>query len=216
MNKLANTVVVAKNILLQNEKNAIERLSKGDQTARKDLVMCNLWVAYYAAKQYASDYNKFEDLVSIANLGLVKAMNYFDPDKRVKPSSFAIRCIRNEFLMYFRKNNRHIKEVSLEAPLATNGEGESIYLSDVVSVGDELVWEEIMRKEMRSKINLALNALHAKEKYIMEMRFGLNNNQEHTQAELATILNVSQSCISKLESKVLKKIRNNWDLFTIV
>lgn len=190
------------------ESTAIERLRQGNSSARIELMEQNMWVVYYAAKKYASANNIFEDLVSIANLGLVKAMYAFDPDRNVKPSSFAMKCIKNEFYMYFRRNSKLAREISLELPLAAQEDGQELSIGDVISTENEIVWEEVLKKQRSSELIRAVNSLDKREKCIMDMRFGLSGEREHTQAEVAARLNVTQSYISKVEKRLLKKIRN--------
>ncbi len=190
------------------ESKAIERLRQGKNSARMELIEQNMWVVYYAARKYANENNIFEDLVSIANLGLVKAMYAFDPNKNVKPSSFAMKCIKNEFLMYFRRNKRHSNEISLELPLCVESDGQELLIGDTIATEDEIVWEEVLKKQRRGELIKAINSLGERDKWIMDMRFGLSGKREHTQSEVAKQLRVTQSYISKVEKKLLKKIRN--------
>ncbi len=190
------------------ESTALERLRQGKNGARMELIEQNMWVVYYAAKKYANTYNAFEDLVSIANLGLVKAMYAFDPDKNVKPSSFALKCIKNEFLMYFRRTNRLQKEVSIEQPLIAEENGRALSIGDTIATDEEIVWEEVFKKQCNCDLQRAINSLDKRDKWIMDMRFGLGGEREHTQSEVAEQLHVTQSYISKVEKKLLKKIRN--------
>ena len=208
MKKTEKDKIPQASVVKDEEIKAIERLKNGEQGARIELIELNVWVAEYVASRYVNVYNSFEDLVSVAFLGLVKAMNRYDPHKNVKPSTFAIKCARNEILMYLRSSNKKLREVSLEKIIADDPSGSSLSIADTISTGDEAVLDEVMAEEIKEIINGALDELDKDQRLIMELRFGLNGKQAHTQSEIADILGTSQSYVSKKEKALLAKLEN--------
>ena len=175
---------------------------------RDKLVEHNLRLVVYIAKRFENTGINIEDLVSIGTIGLIKAINTFCYDKNIKLATYASRCIENEILMFLRKKSRMRIEVSLDEPLSTDDEGNELLLSDVLSNEVYEVNENLIEKERQDKLYVALISLKPREREILQMRFGLQGQQELTQKEVADLLGISQSYISRLEKKILKKLKN--------
>ena len=154
-----------------------------------------------------------EDLISIGTIGLVKAINTFKADKNIKLATYASRCIENEILMYLRKNNKIRYEISLDEPLNIDYDGNELLLGDIVGTDDDLVEQEMLKSDQKKIFYEALKELNEREKEILILRYGLSNNDELTQKEVADLLGISQSYISRLEKKIIKKLRSqlNYD-----
>lgn len=191
------------------EKKALEDLSSGSLMARESLIEHNLRLVVYVAKKYDNVNNgSIEDLISIGTIGLIKAINTFKMDKNIKLATYASRCIENEILMFLRKNNRIRLEISLDEPLNVDYDGNELLLSDIVGTEDDLVNKEIEGNEQKEQLYQAIEQLGEREKMILQMRYGLTGKEELTQKDVANILGISQSYISRLEKKVIKKLRN--------
>lgn len=190
------------------EKEVIERASQGDQSARDKLIEHNLRLVVYVAKRYDSANNGgIEDLISIGTIGLVKAINTFKCDKNIKLATYASRCIENEILMFLRKNNKLRYEISLDEPLNIDYDGNELLLSDIVGTEDDLIENQILRSDQKILFYEALKDLNEREKEILILRYGLSNNDELTQKDVAKMMGISQSYISRLEKKIIKKLR---------
>ena len=190
----------------QQEKEIIEKAVSGDQKARDLLI--------YVAKRYDNSANcPLEDLISIGTIGLVKAINTFKADKNIKLATYASRCIENEILMYLRKNNKIRYEISLDEPLNIDYDGNELLLGDIVGTDDDLVEQEMLKSDQKKIFYEALKELNEREKEILILRYGLSNNDELTQKDVADLLGISQSYISRLEKKIIKKLRSqlNYD-----
>ena len=169
----------------------------------------NLRLVVYVAKRYDNSTNcPLEDLISIGTIGLVKAINTFKADKNIKLATYASRCIENEILMYLRKNNKIRYEISLDEPLNIDYDGNELLLGDIVGTDDDLVEQEMMKSDQRKLFYEALKDLNEREKEILILRYGLSNHDELTQKDVAKLLGISQSYISRLEKKIIKKLRN--------
>lgn len=191
------------------EKEALEKLAKGDNDARDLLIEHNLRLVVYVAKRYDTNQNGgIEDLISIGTIGLVKAINTFKTDKNIKLATYASRCIENEILMFLRKNNKLRQEISLDEPLNVDYDGNELLLSDIVGTDSDIVQNEMTHNDQKEKFYKALNYLNPREKEILMMRYGLIGHDELTQKDVAEILGISQSYISRLEKKIIKKLRN--------
>ena len=178
----------------------LERLKQGDLTVKSPLIERNLRLVVYIARKFENTGILIEDLVSIGTIGLIKAVNTFDPSKNIKLATYASRCIENEILMYLRRTSKIKAEVSFDEPLNTDWDGNELVLADVVGSDSDVV-KYIEEQVDRSLLMMALQKLTPREKTIMELRFGLNNQIEKTQREVANMLGLSQSYISRLESK---------------
>ena len=174
--------------------------------ARLCLIERNLRLVAFIARRYENSGVGIEDLISIGTLGLIKAVGTFRSDKNIKLATYASRCIENEILMYLRKISGK-QEVSLEEPLNTDWDGNELLLSDVLSCDEEPVIQEIEEDEEKQALRRAVAGLTDRERYIIELRFGLNGRKEKTQSEVAELLGISQSYISRLEKKILRKLR---------
>lgn len=183
-----------------------EKLAEGDQKAREKLITHNLRLVVYIAKKFESSGVNIEDLISIGTIGLIKAVNTFSPEKNIKLATYASRCIENEILMHLRKIASQKMEVSLDEPLNTDWDGNELMLSDVLgSDGDEINRE--MEDEDEKRILLkVIDTLPQREREIIDMRFGLGDKEELTQKQVADKLGISQSYISRLEKRIIKRI----------
>lgn len=191
------------------EKEALERLVQGDLEARDLLIEHNLRLVVYVAKRYDSMQNGgIEDLISIGTIGLVKAINTFKIDKNIKLATYASRCIENEILMFLRKNNKLRHEISLDEPLNIDYDGNELLLSDIIGTDNDIVVQEIESSDQKEKFYHALNKLNPREKQILMLRYGLENCDELTQKDVAEMMGISQSYISRLEKKIIKKLRH--------
>ena len=180
---------------------------EGSIEARNILIEHNLRLVVYVAKRFENDIYNLEDLISIGTLGLIKGINTYKTDKNIKLATYASRCIENEILMYLRKKQRQKTEVSLDEPLNKDYDGNELLLSDVISDEPTHLIDEINFEEDKKSLQECLQELKPREKEILEMRFGLNDNEELTQKEVADFLGISQSYISRLEKKILQKLK---------
>lgn len=193
--------------LTKEEEQALsESLAKGDEKAREKLITHNLRLVVYIAKRFESSGVNIEDLISIGTIGLIKAVNTFSPEKNIKLATYASRCIENEILMHLRKITSQKMEISLDEPLNTDWDGNELMLSDVLgSDGDEINRE--MEDEDEKRILLkVIDTLPDREREIIDMRFGLGDKEELTQKQVADKLGISQSYISRLEKRIIKRI----------
>ena len=189
------------------EKMVLERFKKGDESARKELIERNLRLVVYIAKKFDGSVPDNSELVSIGAMGLIKAVNNFDPDKNIKLATFASRCIENEILMYLRKVVRRKREVSLDEPINTDFEGNELLLGDVLGTDPDAVSIEAEKKSEIEYLYISLQKLNSRERLILSIRYGLDGKEEKTQKEIADMLGISQSYISRLEKKVLLKLK---------
>ena len=184
----------------------LEEGGEGAEEARSLLIERNLRLVAFIARRYENSGVGIEDLISIGTLGLIKAVNTFRSDKNIKLATYASRCIENEILMYLRKICGR-QEVSIDEPLNTDWDGNELLLSDVLGNDEEPMIQEIEVAEERLALHRAIALLEERERFIIELRFGLNGHREMTQNEVAELLGISQSYISRLEKKILKKLR---------
>ncbi len=175
--------------------------------ARSILIEHNLRLVVYIAKKFESTGIGIEDLVSIGTIGLIKAINTFKPDKNNKLATYASRCIENEILMYIRKNSSRRCEVSIEEPLNVDWDGNDLLLSDVLGSDEDMVYRNIEDAEERKIIHEAVGLLNPRERVIIELRYGLAGGKEKTQKEVADMLGISQSYISRLEKKIIARLK---------
>ena len=190
----------------EQEQELSERLAQGDEKARETLIVHNLRLVVYIAKKFENSGVNIEDLISIGTIGLIKSVNTFCPGKNIKLATYASRCIENEILMHLRKIASQKTEISLDEPLNTDWDGNELMLADVLgSDGDEINRE--MEEEDEKRVLLkVIDTLPEREKTIIDMRFGLKTGEELTQKEVADILGISQSYISRLEKRIIKRI----------
>lgn len=185
----------------------IDRLESGDSTVRSVLIERNLRLVVYIARKFENTGVGIEDLVSIGTIGLIKAVNTFDPAKKIKLATYASRCIENEILMYLRRNNKIRAEVSFDEPLNIDWDGNELLLSDVLGTENDIIYKYIEDEVDKKLLHLALQKLSGRERKIMELRFGLNNGAEKTQKEVADLMGISQSYISRLEKRIIKRLK---------
>ncbi len=183
------------------------RSSEGDKIARDKLIEHNLRLVVFLAKKYENTGYDIEDLVSIGSIGLIKGINTYKADKNIKLATYVSRCISNEILMFLRKNKKKKVEVSLEETLNYDAEGNTLALEDVLGTDEDIVLENVSKKQEAKYLASELNMLNDREKLIMTLRYGLNNTKEYTQKEVATMLGISQSYISRIEKKVIRRIK---------
>lgn len=191
------------------EKTAIESLECGDSAARNELIEHNLRLVVYIAKKFEGSGVDGDDLVSVGTIGLIKAINSFRSDKNIKLATYASRCIENEILMYLRRMSRLRQEVSFDEPLNTDWEGNELLLSDVMGTDADAVYSDIEGGVERELLKASLSRLSPREQKIMRMRFGLDGGEEMTQKDVADELGISQSYISRLEKKIIIKLKKD-------
>ncbi len=192
---------------LEEEGYLLERLKKGDRDVRTVLIERNLRLVVYIARKFENTGISIDDLVSIGTIGLIKAVNTFDPHKNIKLATYGSKCIENEILMFLRRNNRIRSEISFDEPLNVDWDGNELLLSDVLGTEGDLVLKNIEKEVERKLLYLAMNKLSSRERRIMELRFGLVNGIEKTQKEVAGLLGISQSYISRLEKRIIKRLQ---------
>ena len=193
---------------LVEEEKLLKKLMLDDQDAKKILVERNLRLVVYIAKKFENTGIDFEDLISIGTIRLMKAINTFNLDKNIKLATYASRCIENEILMQLRRNTKIRNEVSIDEPLNKDGDGNELLLSDVLGTDSDITSKAIEDEVDMKLLNIAINKLDDREKYIMQLRFGIDSDQkEKTQKEVADLLGISQSYISRLEKKIMNKMK---------
>lgn len=187
------------------------KLSKGDEMARGSLIERNLRLVVYIARKFENTKINIEDLISIGTIGLIKAVNTFNPEKKIKLATYASRCIENEILMYLRRNNKTKSEVSFDEPLNVDWDGNELLLSDVLGTEEDIITRDMEKKVDRSLLKKAILLLNDREKEIMELRFGLSGGKEKTQKDVADQLGISQSYISRLEKRIIKRLKKEFN-----
>lgn len=193
----------------EEEQNLYNEISQGKESSKNKLIVHNLRLVVYIAKKFENSGVPIDDLISIGTIGLIKAVNTFSPERSIKLATYASRCIENEILMYLRKTSNMKNEVSIEEPLNTDWDGNELLLCDILGSEADIVNKDI-EQELEKKLLLqAVDKLNSREKLIMEMRFGLNSKKEFTQKQVADELGISQSYISRLEKKIIKRLRND-------
>ena len=183
------------------------RSTDGDITARDKLIEHNLRLVVFLAKKYENTKVDLEDLVSIGTIGLIKGIKTYKLDKNIKLATYVSRCIDNEILMFLRKNKKRRTEVSLDEALNYDSEGNELHLEDILGTEDDIVYKSFKDKLDQENLEKKLSSLTEREKIIMTLRYGLNNTDDYTQKEVAEMLGISQSYISRIEKKVIKKVK---------
>lgn len=191
----------------EEEKKIFARLEQDDEEAKEILMVHNLRLVVYIAKKFESTGICIEDLISIGTIGLIKAVNTFCPTKNIKLATYASRCIENEILMYLRKNQGHKNEISIDEPLNIDWDGNELLLSDILGTDPDSINRPIEDEAERTLLMGAVGHLEPREQTIMRLRFGLRGQEEKTQKEVADIIGISQSYISRLEKRIIKKLR---------
>ena len=188
----------------------LQKLGTGqEEEAKSVLIEHNLRLVVYIAKKFDNTGVGVEDLISIGTIGLIKAINTFNPVKNIKLATYASRCIENEILMYLRRNSKTRMEVSIDEPLNVDWDGNELLLSDILGTEEDTIYKDLENEAERKLLIRALNKLNSREKLIVSMRFGLDNpdGKEKTQKEVADLLGISQSYISRLEKKIMKRLK---------
>lgn len=188
----------------------IGRLDSGEKEIRDKLVEHNLRLVVYIARRFENTGVDLDDLVSVGTIGLIKAVNSFNKDKNIKLATYASRCIENEILMHLRRTVKLKSEVSFDEPLNTDWEGNELMLSDVMGTDGDVVYKKIEHGVENELLTLAMKRLTDREREIMELRYGLNGNEEKTQKEVADMLGISQSYISRLEKKIIIRLKKEF------
>lgn len=189
------------------EQEIMDKIRQGDNSVREKLIVHNLRLVVYIAKKFESSGVGIEDLISIGTIGLIKAVNTFCPEKNIKLATYASRCIENEILMFLRKTSQLRNEVSIDEPLNVDWDGNELLLSDILGSEPDTVNRDIELEDEKSLLMRTINSMGERERTIMSMRFGLDGGKEHTQKEVADILGISQSYISRLEKRIISKLR---------
>ena len=189
------------------EKALLAQMAAGDRAARDELICHNLRLVVYLSKKYESSGVPPEDLVSIGTIGLIKAVNTFTPERNIKLATYASRCIGNEILMYLRKTSSRRQEASIDEPLNVDSDGNELLLSDVLGTEEDQVGQRLEQNAERAVLRRSVERLSARERQIMELRFGLVDGVEHTQKEAADAIGISQSYISRLEKRIIRDLR---------
>ncbi|MDQ0350530.1 RNA polymerase sporulation-specific sigma factor [Alkalibacillus filiformis] len=193
------------------ERHVLDRMMEGDQAAKSMLIEHNLRLVVYIAKKFENTGIHIEDLISIGSIGLIKAVNTFNPEKKIKLATYASRCIENEILMYLRRNNKRKTEVSFDEPLNVDWDGNELLLSDVLGTEEDIITKDLESFVDKTLLKSALSTLNGREKQIMEMRFGLSGYEEQTQKDVADQLGISQSYISRLEKKIIRRLKREFN-----
>lgn len=186
-----------------------KNVAMSKEQAKKQLIEHNLRLVVYLAKKFENTGVCVEDLISIGTIGLIKGINTFNHEKKIKLATYASRCIENEILMYLRRNNRVKLEVSFDEPLNTDWDGNELLLSDILGTDEDVIYKDLETEVEISLLKKAMLSLNERERQIIELRFGVNRveNKELTQKEVADILGISQSYISRLEKKIMERLK---------
>lgn len=185
----------------------VELVNKNDKSSRDSLIVHNLRLVVYIARKFETANTNIEDLISIGTIGLIKAVNTFCPDRNIKLATYASRCIENEILMFLRKSSSQRHEISIDEPLNVDWDGNELLLSDVLGSDGDEIGRGVEQEDEKQLLNSFVNGLPMREKQIMEMRFGMNGYDEYTQKEVADTLGISQSYISRLEKRIINKLK---------
>lgn len=194
----------------EDERGAIEALARGEESARQTLVEHNLRLVVYIARRFENTGTNLEDLISIGTIGLMKAIGTYRADRNIKLATYASRCIENEILMHIRKISNQKAEVSLDEPINQDGDGNELLLSDILGTGEDEIFASLEADADMGALRHALTELNDRERQLIGMRFGLNGQKELTQKEIAQLLGISQSYISRLEKRILGKLRREF------
>lgn len=189
------------------EEDLVNKLKDGDEAIRSILIERNLRLVVYIARKFENTGVNIEDLISVGTIGLIKAVNTFNPEKKIKLATYASRCIENEILMYLRRNSKIKAEISFYEPLNIDWDGNELLLSDILGTENDTVYNLIEDEVDKQLLLMALKNLNDREKQIVKLRFGLNGTREKTQKEVADMLGISQSYISRLEKKIIRRLK---------
>lgn len=193
----------------EEEEKYINMLETEPKKAKAVLTEHNLRLVVYIAKKFENTGICVEDLISIGTIGLIKAINTFNPSKKIKLATYASRCVENEILMYLRKNSHRRTEISIDEPLNVDWDGNELLLSDILGTDGDIIYQSIENDVDRELLSIAMEKLSARERHIMEMRFGIKTGNQKTQKEVADLLGISQSYISRLEKKIIGRLKRD-------
>ena len=205
---IGSTDILPEPLSKEEEYNYVEAFQNGDLRARDVLIEHNLRLVVFLSKKYENTKVDLEDLVSIGTIGLIKGINTYKNDKNIKLATYASRCIDNEILMYLRKNKKRKADISLDESLSFDSEGNELHLEDILGTESDIVTKDLEQNDMKKIMLDEINKLNERDKQIIMLRYGLNGNEELTQKEVAQLLGMSQSYISRIEKKVISKISN--------
>jgi RNA polymerase sporulation-specific sigma factor len=191
----------------EEEEQILKKIASGEEELRQVLVERNLRLVVYIAKKFENTGIEIEDLISIGTIGLMKAINTFNVEKNIKLATYASRCIENEILMYLRRSNKIKGEISIDEPLNQDGDGNELLLSDILGTDSDVTSRGIEDEVDKALLKVSIERLSKRERNIMELRFGFSNGEEKTQKEVADMLGISQSYISRLEKKIISKMK---------
>ena len=198
----------------QEEQEALTRLMAGEEQAADLLITRNLRLVVYIARKFESSGVGIEDLISIGTIGLIKAVRTFCPNRNIKLATYSSRCIENEILMYLRKNTQKRNEISIDEPLNVDWDGNELLLSDILGSDTDVVSRDLEQEAERRELLDCVERLGEREKCIMHLRFGICGEKEHTQKEVADLLGISQSYISRLEKRIIRRLREDLETMT--
>ena len=204
---LSNNEALPNPMTEDEETECLKLVQEGDVQAKNKLIEHNLRLVVYIAKKFETANVELEDLISVGSIGLIKAINTFNSCKNIKLATYASRCIENEILMYLRKVSKQKNELSLDKTLSLDNDGNELLLSDIIGVDADEAYHSVENEFENQLVYQVLKSLDEKEQYIMKLRFGLMGEEEKTQKEVAEILNISQSYISRIEKKILQKMK---------
>ncbi|MBE6718510.1 MAG: RNA polymerase sporulation sigma factor SigE [Ruminococcaceae bacterium] len=193
----------------EEESECLKKLELNDLNAKNTLVEHNLRLVVYIAKKFENTGVGIEDLISIGTIGLIKAINTFNPSKNIKLATYASRCIENEILMYIRKSSNQKCEISIDEPINVDWDGNELLLSDILGSDGDSVYSDLESDEDRKTVKKAISELNDRDRLIITLRFGLNSGKEKTQKEVADMLGISQSYISRLEKRIITKLKHD-------
>lgn len=198
-------------LTVEEERKLIIKLGQKDTQAKKRLVEKNLRLVVYIAKKFENSGVNIEDLISIGTIGLMKAINSFNSEKNIKLATYASRCIENEILMYLRKTQKIKTEISIDEPINVDSEGNDLVLADILGTENDAMFKQVEESDNKKIVDAAINTLSEREKMIMELRYGFNGKKELTQKEVAEKMGISQSYISRIEKKIIERLKKEFE-----
>ena len=213
---VGSTDILPEPLSKEEEEKYVDMFQNGDLKARDKLIEHNLRLVVYLSKKYENTKVELEDLVSIGTIGLIKGINTYKNDKNIKLATYASRCIDNEILMYLRKNKKRKADVSLDESLSFDSEGNELHLEDILGTEKDIVTKDLEENDMRKIMLKEIGKLNERDKQIMVLRYGLNDTKEYTQKEVAELLGISQSYISRIEKKVISKISSMIKIILVI
>lgn len=206
---VTDTDAFPKPLSKKEEQLLLEKLTNGDEAARKKLIEHNLRLVAHIVKKYYANYSEQDDLISIGTIGLIKGINSFKCEKGTKLATYCARCIENEILMYFRNNKKISQEISFSEPIDTDSEGNPLTLMDIIAIDDTIVDDIETKGKLKKLINLINSMENQRDKLIIVKRYGLDGNKPLTQKEIADMLNISRSYVSRIEKRIMEELKKS-------